>query len=178
MIYLACQHIQGYFPSFLGNDEDDLEFSHGLHMAAYEMSLCFIRYGMFGWPGTSQATASPISMGIKSLGVVHGDLSITLIYLYKSSFAEDIEHSKMIEEIFGAISFVFLTLSLICILKYIFIVLQADDNGENGTIVMYYLLCRLARVGLLLNGQIADEELSTYKTTDGICYDCGSNEHI
>jgi KUP system potassium uptake protein len=63
--------------------------------------------------------------------VVYGDLSISPLYVYKSTFAEDITHSETNEEIFGALSFVFWTLTLIPLLKYVTIVLRADDNGEG-----------------------------------------------
>ncbi|KAD2393779.1 hypothetical protein E3N88_40756 [Mikania micrantha] len=46
----------------------------------------------------------------------------------------------------------------------IFIVLKADDNGEGGTFALYSLLCRHARVSSLPNCQLADEELSSYKS--------------
>ncbi|GJN33423.1 hypothetical protein PR202_gb22021 [Eleusine coracana subsp. coracana] len=102
-------------------------------------------------------------LAYQSLGVVYGDLSISPLYVYKSTFAEDITHSETNEEIFGALSFIFWTLTLIPLLKYVTIVLRADDNGEGGTFALYSLLCRHANVSLLPNRQVADEELSTYK---------------
>ncbi|XP_042396158.1 potassium transporter 6-like [Zingiber officinale] len=108
-----------------------------------------------------------VTLAYQSLGVVYGDLSTSPLYVYKNTFAEDIEHSETNEEIYGVLSFVFWTLTLVPLLKYVFIVLRADDNGEGGTFALYSLLCRHARVGFLPNGQLADEELSTYKKTDG-----------
>ena len=70
-------------------------------------------------------------LSYQSLGVVYGDLSISPLYVYKSTFAEDIQHSDSNEEIFGVLSFVFWTLTLIPLFKYVFIVLRADDNGEG-----------------------------------------------
>jgi KUP system potassium uptake protein len=70
-------------------------------------------------------------LAYQSLGVVYGDLSLSPLYVYKSTFAEDITHSETNEEIFGAISFIFWTLTLIPLLKYVTIVLRADDNGEG-----------------------------------------------
>ncbi|KAK3004501.1 hypothetical protein RJ639_018764 [Escallonia herrerae] len=69
-------------------------------------------------------------LAYQSLGVVYGDLSISPLYVYKSTFAEDIQHSDTNEEIFGVLSFVFWTLTLVPLFKYVFIVLRADDNGE------------------------------------------------
>ncbi|KAI9110700.1 hypothetical protein K1719_018138 [Acacia pycnantha] len=101
-------------------------------------------------------------LAYQSLGVVYGDLSISPLYVYKSTFAEDIQHSETNEEIFGALSFVFWTLTLVPLFKYVFVVLRADDNGEGGTFALYSLICRHAKVSLLPNRQIADEALSTY----------------
>ncbi|XP_074590284.1 potassium transporter 6-like isoform X2 [Curcuma longa] len=108
-----------------------------------------------------------VTLAYQSLGVVYGDLSTSPLYVYKNTFAEDIEHSETNEEIYGVLSFVFWTITLVPLLKYVCIVLRADDNGEGGTFALYSLLCRHARVGFLPNGQLADEELSTYKNMDG-----------
>ncbi|KAD1040240.1 hypothetical protein E3N88_43382 [Mikania micrantha] len=102
-------------------------------------------------------------LAYQSLGVVYGDLSTSPLYVYKSTFAEDIHHSETNEEIFGVLSFVFWTLTLVPLFKYVFIVLRADDNGEGGTFALYSSICRHAKVSLLPNRQIADESLSTYK---------------
>lgn len=108
-----------------------------------------------------------LTLAYQSLGVVYGDLSTSPLYVYKSTFAEDIQHSATNEEIYGVLSFVFWTLTLVPLLKYVFIVLKADDNGEGGTFALYSLLCRHARVNSLPNCQLADEELSDYKKDVG-----------
>ncbi|XP_077237777.1 potassium transporter 6-like [Tasmannia lanceolata] len=108
-----------------------------------------------------------LTLAYQSLGVVYGDLSTSPLYVYKSTFAEDIQHSETNEEIYGVLSFVFWTLTLIPLLKYVFIVLRADDNGEGGTFALYSLLCRHAKVSFLPNCQVVDEELSAYKKDGG-----------
>ncbi|KAL5219371.1 hypothetical protein ABZP36_020055 [Zizania latifolia] len=124
----------------------DLEFGRGMRSSPQRDS----------WKTT-------LLLAYQSLGVVYGDLSISPLYVFKSTFAEDIQHSETNEEIFGVLSFVFWTLTLIPLIKYVSIVLRADDNGEGGTFALYSLICRHANVSLLPNRQIADEELSTYK---------------
>ncbi|KAL6960628.1 Potassium transporter 6 [Sarracenia purpurea var. burkii] len=118
-------------------------------------------------PIKKESWRTVLTLAYQSLGVVYGDLSTSPLYVYKSTFAEDIQHSESNEEIYGVLSFVFWTLTLIPLLKYVFIVLKADDNGEGGTFALYSLLCRHARIGTLPNCQLADEELSEYKK-DGI----------
>ncbi|KAL2539975.1 Potassium transporter 2 [Abeliophyllum distichum] len=115
--------------------------------------------------GTSKKDSwkNTLLLAYQSLGVVYGDLSISPLYVYKSTFAEDIHHSETNEEIFGVLSFVFWTLTLVPLFKYVFVVLRADDNGEGGTFALYSLICRHVKVSLLPNRQVADEALSTYK---------------
>ncbi|KAG5600232.1 hypothetical protein H5410_031602 [Solanum commersonii] len=115
------------------------------------------------WDTSKKSWKSTLILAYQSLGVVYGDLSISPLYVYKSTFAEDIHHSETNEEIFGVLSFVFWTLTLVPLFKYVFIVLRADDNGEGGTFALYSLICRHAKVSLLPNRQVADEALSTYK---------------
>eukprot|EP00257_Ricinus_communis_P015684 XP_015573652.1 potassium transporter 8 [Ricinus communis] len=112
-----------------------------------------------------------LTLAYQSLGVVYGDLSTSPLYVYKSAFAEDIQHSETNEEIYGVLSFVFWTLTLIPLVKYVFIVLRADDNGEGGTFALYSLLCRHARVSSIPNCQLADEELSEYKKDGSVFND-------
>ncbi|KAI3927148.1 hypothetical protein MKX01_029916 [Papaver californicum] len=102
-------------------------------------------------------------LSYQSLGVMYGDLSISPLYVFRSTFAEDIQHSETNEEIYGVLCFVFWTLTLVTLFKYVFVVLRADDNGEGGTFALYSLICRHAKVSLLPNRQVADEALSTYK---------------
>ncbi|KAI7991291.1 putative potassium transporter 9 [Camellia lanceoleosa] len=86
--------------------------------------------------GTSKDSWKKILLfAYQSLGVVYGDLSISPLYVYKNTFAEDIHHSETNEEIFGVLSFVFWTLTLVPLFKYVFVVLRADDNGEVFTAV-------------------------------------------
>lgn len=133
---------------------------------AIDSELCNKRFVLFAVQKESWRTV--LTLAYQSLGVVYGDLSTSPLYVYKSTFAEDIKHSETNEEIYGVLSFVFWTLTLIPLLKYVFIVLRANDNGEGGTFALYSLLCRHARVGFLPNGQLADEELSAYKKTGSI----------
>eukprot|EP00250_Pteridium_aquilinum_P019265 c24371_g1_i1 orf=476-2827(-) len=104
-----------------------------------------------------------LTLAYQSFGVVYGDLSTSPLYVYKSTFfGSRVRLSDSDAEILGVLSFIFWTFTLIPILKYVFIVLRADDNGEGGTFALYSLLCRHAKIGLLPNQQPVDEELSTY----------------
>ncbi|KAG6415902.1 hypothetical protein SASPL_123321 [Salvia splendens] len=105
----------------------------------------------------------PIALAYQSFGVVYGDLSTSPLYVYRSIFSGMSHHHQDTDTIFGAFSLIFWTLTLIPLLKYIIIILSADDNGEGGTFALYSLLCRHGKFSLLPNQQAADEELSAYK---------------
>ncbi|PSR85258.1 Potassium transporter like [Actinidia chinensis var. chinensis] len=113
----------------------------------------------FSWVNLSRN----LVLAYQSFGVVYGDLSTSPLYVYKSTFVGKLQNHHNEDAIFGAFSLIFWTLTLIPLLKYVFIVLSADDNGEGGTFALYSLLCRHAKFSLLPNQQAADEELSAYK---------------
>ncbi|KAJ4775828.1 Potassium transporter [Rhynchospora pubera] len=104
-------------------------------------------------------------LAYQSFGVVYGDLATSPLYVYKSTFSGRLHNYQSQEVVFGAFSLVFWTFTLIPLLKYVLMVLAADDNGEGGTFALYSLLCRHAKLSLLPNQQAADEELSTYYGT-------------
>ncbi|CAD5170196.1 unnamed protein product [Musa acuminata subsp. malaccensis] len=122
--------------------DDQRVGSRGVHWKNYYKNLLLLAY--------------------QSFGVVYGDLSTSPLYVYKSSFSGKMYKYQNEQTVFGLFSLIFWTLTLIPLLKYVVIVLSADDNGEGGTFALYSLLCRHAKLSLLPNQQAADEELSTY----------------
>lgn len=133
----------------------------------HSLSKSFLISCLKFWFLQKESWWTVLTLAYQSLGVVYGDLATSPLYVYKSTFAEDITHSETNEEIFGVLSLIFWTLTLIPLVKYVFIVLRADDNGEGGTFALYSLLCRHARISSLPNFQLADEDLSEYKKTSG-----------
>ncbi|KAJ8749724.1 hypothetical protein K2173_012275 [Erythroxylum novogranatense] len=102
-----------------------------------------------------------VTLAYQSLGVVYGDLSTSPLYVYKATFSGKLSVHEDDEEIYGVLSFIFWTFTLIALFKYVFIVMSADDNGEGGTFALYSLLCRHAKLSILPNQQATDEKLST-----------------
>lgn len=112
--------------------------------------------------GLANLSAS-LMLAYQSFGVVYGDLSTSPLYVYKSIFIGKLQNHQNPDVIFGAFSLIFWSLTLIPLLKYVIVVLSADDNGEGGTFALYSLLCRHGKFSLLPNQQAADEELTSYK---------------
>ncbi|KAJ6409327.1 hypothetical protein OIU84_008924 [Salix udensis] len=124
----------------------------------------FVEQGMSPQNVKRASCMSVITLAYQSLGVVYGDLSTSPLYVYKTTFSGKLSLHEDDEEIYGVLSFIFWTFTLIALVKYIFFVMSADDNGEGGTFALYSLLCRHAKLSILPNQQATDEKLSTYAT--------------
>ncbi|XP_064951335.1 probable potassium transporter 11 isoform X1 [Musa acuminata AAA Group] len=98
-------------------------------------------------------------LAFQSLGVVFGDLGTSPLYVFYNTFPHGVEDA---EDVIGALSLIIYSLTLIPLLKYVFVVLRANDNGQGGTFALYSLLCRHARVSTIPNQHRTDEQLTTY----------------
>ena len=70
-----------------------------------------------------------LSLAYQSLGVVYGYLGTSPLYVFKSTFANVTVTNS--DDIIGALSLIMYTLTIIPLIKYIIIVLRANDNGEG-----------------------------------------------
>ncbi|KAL1537563.1 peroxysomal 3-ketoacyl-CoA thiolase A (THIL) [Salvia divinorum] len=100
-----------------------------------------------------------LRLAFQSLGVVYGDLGTSPLYVFYNTFPDGVDDT---EDIIGALSLIIYSLTLIPLLKYVFIVCRATDNGQGGTFALYSLLCRHAKVRTIPNQHRTDEELTTY----------------
>lgn len=112
--------------------------------------------------GFKETWKHTLLLSFQSVGVIYGRLSTAPLYVFGSIPIEDFEPDESAHEYF---SFVFWTLTIVSLLKYAFIVLRADDDGEGGPFALYSLLCRHAKVGLLPDDATANEVMD---------YDVGS----
>ncbi|PPD67972.1 hypothetical protein GOBAR_DD35148 [Gossypium barbadense] len=100
-----------------------------------------------------------LNLAFQSIGIVYGDIGTSPLYVYSSTFSNGIKHK---DDVLGVLSLVFYTLTLLPMIKYVFIVLRATDNGEGGTFALYSLICRYAKVSLIPNQQAEDRQVSNY----------------
>ncbi|XP_044477228.1 potassium transporter 25-like [Mangifera indica] len=102
-------------------------------------------------------------LSFQSIGIVYGRLSTAPLYVFEtlSTIGDHPSHAfKSEETVYELFSFIFWTLTIVSLLKYAFIVLKADDDGEGGPFALYSLLCRHAKVGLLPNDKSVSEVTS------------------
>ncbi|RDX68851.1 Potassium transporter 11, partial [Mucuna pruriens] len=100
-----------------------------------------------------------LRLAYQSLGVVYGDLGTSPLYVFYNTFPHGIDDQ---EDVIGALSLIIYSLTLVPLLKYVFIVLRANDNGQGGTLALYSLLCRHANIKTIPNQHHTDEQLTTY----------------
>jgi KUP system potassium uptake protein len=89
-----------------------------------------------------------------AVGVVFGDIGTSPLYAVKETFAGP--HPLPIDRthVFGVLSLIFWAVTLVVSVKYVLIVMRADNRGEGGSLVLLSLVDKAAagRKGLALVG--------------------------
>ncbi|SDO86295.1 KUP system potassium uptake protein [Rhodoferax sp. OV413] len=92
-----------------------------------------------------QSTKSSLAaLTLGAIGVVYGDIGTSVLYAVKEVFNSG--HVPFTpDNIFGVLSMFFWTLTVIVSIKYVVLVLRADNNGEGGLIAMLALASEAVR---------------------------------
>ncbi len=102
---------------------------------------------------SSSPKSSLAALTLAAIGVVYGDIGTSPLYAFKEVFAHG--HVPMsTENIFGVLSLMFWTLTVIVSLKYVALILRADNNGEGGLIAMLALASQAVRDKPVLHGRL------------------------
>lgn len=89
-------------------------------------------------PSAAPRGSKLAALTLVALGVVYGDIGTSPLYALKEVFAHG--HLPVnAENILGVLSLVFWTLTVIVSLKYVTLILRADNNGEGGLVAMLAL---------------------------------------
>ncbi|KAL8849107.1 MAG: hypothetical protein Q9221_005876 [Calogaya cf. arnoldii] len=81
-------------------------------------------------------------LAYQSIGVIYGDIGTSPLYVYSSTFTSEPSY----DDLLGALSLIIWSVTLMVSVKYVLIVLRADDEGEGGTFAIYSLLSRYANI--------------------------------
>ena len=82
--------------------------------------------------------SSLAALTLAAIGVVYGDIGTSVLYAVKEVFGSG--HVPFtIDNVYGILSIFFWTLTVIVSIKYVLLVLRADNNGEGGLIAMLAL---------------------------------------
>ena len=90
----------------------------------------------------SQSSLRALTLG--AIGVVYGDIGTSVLYAVKEVFGSG--HVPFTtDNVMGVLSIIFWTLTVIISLKYVTLVLRADNNGEGGLVAMLALASQSVR---------------------------------
>ena len=86
----------------------------------------------------SESKSSLPALTVGAIGVVYGDIGTSVLYAVKEVFGSGhvpFTHAN----VYGVLSIIFWTLTIIVSLKYVTLVLRADNHGEGGLVAMLAL---------------------------------------
>jgi KUP system potassium uptake protein len=98
------------------------------------------------------------ALTLGAIGVVYGDIGTSPLYTMKEVFSPAVGVPLDAPHIVGAVSTIFWGLMFVVTLKYVLLILRADNKGEGGIIALTALAVRAAgstprrRMALLLTG--------------------------
>ncbi len=86
-------------------------------------------------------------LALGAIGVVYGDIGTSPLYALKEVFVG--HHPLTVDKlhIYGALSLVFWSLILIVTIKYVFLIMRADNKGEGGSLALLALVQRMSGGG-------------------------------
>jgi KUP system potassium uptake protein len=94
------------------------------------------------------------TLTLAALGVVYGDIGTSPLYTVKEVFAPATGIALTSGNIIGAVSAIFWALMLVVTLKYVLLILRADNNGEGGGLALTALAANAVRSKPLLRGAL------------------------
>jgi KUP system potassium uptake protein len=109
--------------------------------------------------GSQVSWVRTLSLAFQSIGIIYGDIGTSPLYVYSSTFPNGIKNN---DDLLGVLSLILYSLIIIPMLKYVFIVLYANDNGDGGTFALYSLISRYAKIRMIPDQQAEDAAVSNY----------------
>ncbi|HUX69760.1 MAG TPA: potassium transporter Kup [Cellulomonadaceae bacterium] len=82
-----------------------------------------------------------VALAVGALGVVFGDIGTSPLYALQTVFS--IDHNSVTPtavDVFGVISMVFWSITIIVSIKYVALIMRADNDGEGGILALVALL--------------------------------------
>jgi KUP system potassium uptake protein len=89
----------------------------------------------------SDSKLSPAVL-VATLGIAYGDIGTSPLYAFKESLTGEHGAGVTTDAIFGVLSMIFWAVTLIVSIKYMLLVLRADNDGEGGILALLGLVLR------------------------------------
>ncbi|KAI0409722.1 potassium uptake protein [Xylaria palmicola] len=101
-------------------------------------------------------------LAYQSIGAIYGDIGTSPLYVYSSTFTAEPSYDKLLE----VLSVIIWSLTIMVTLKYVLLVLRADNQGEGGTFSCYSLLTRYAHLTDRDPREAASVKMERHETQD------------
>jgi KUP system potassium uptake protein len=97
----------------------------------------------------SRRTAAQGALAVGALGVVFGDIGTSPLYTVQTVFNPSDPHPVKVshDSIFGIVSLIFWSVTIIVTVTYVLLVMRADNDGEGGIMALIALIRRRALPG-------------------------------
>ncbi|MBV9985839.1 potassium transporter Kup [Bradyrhizobium sp.] len=91
----------------------------------------------------AHSTASFTALTLGSIGVVYGDIGTSPLYAFREAVVAASPGGEVTSQaVHGVISLIFWALMVVVTMKYVLILLRADNHGEGGTLALMALAQR------------------------------------
>ncbi len=99
--------------------------------------------------GRTHVKSAFLALTVGSIGVVYGDIGTSPLYALREAVSAAIEPGRGVnrEAVFGVLSLILWALIVTVTLKYVLVLLRADNHGEGGTLALMALAQRAVRKG-------------------------------
>jgi KUP system potassium uptake protein len=97
----------------------------------------------------SRRTGAQAALAVGALGVVFGDIGTSPLYTVQTLFNPGDPHPVKVtrDSIFGVVSLIFWSVTIIVTITYVLLVMRADNDGEGGIMALIALIRRRALPG-------------------------------
>ena len=97
--------------------------------------------------GHGHAQGSLAKLMVGAIGIVFGDIGTSPIYAFRETFAGHHTLRPDALHIYGVLSLIFWSMVIIVALKYVTIIMRADNKGEGGSLALLALINRTTTEG-------------------------------
>jgi KUP system potassium uptake protein len=136
--------------------------------------------------------ASYAAMALGSIGIVYGDIGTSPLYAFREAATAAAESGPITREIvLGVLSMILWALILVVTVKYVLILLRADNNGEGGTLALmalafravgrrapYVLILGIIGAAMFLGDSVITPAISVLSAVEGLKIVSPATEHF